>query len=473
VSHGAFSIEHVIHLFDISSHLGQSPLRIPSLKIASSTVLGNVAPGLRKILGNMSWLMFDRIVRMGMGLFVGVWVARYLGPSQFGSLNFAISFVGIFGTVTTLGLDMIVVQEIIRGTEHVHEILGTTIALRTFASALASLAAVVTIRLIQPQDKLALLLVSITTLGVFFQSVDTIDLFFQSQVNSKLTVWAKNLAFLICAVIKVELIRSRAPLWKFAAISVAELALAALGLVISYWLSGHNLFSWRIRGKQARNLLRQSWPAIFSSMAIMIYMRIDTVMLKIMQGDTAAGLYAAVTRVSEAWYFVPVAIVSSVSPAILRAKDNPPLFYGRLRTLFFAMTWSSLLVGSIVAFSSRLIVKILFSSAYSAAAPVLAVHIWASVFVFLGVAQGPWDVSENLLKLSFYRTSSAAVINVLLNLVLIPRYSAMGAAISTVIAYSIATIFANAFSSRTRIIFFMQLKSFLPYSFYNLRDKSI
>jgi hypothetical protein len=61
--------------------------------------IDNVGPGLRKILGNMSWLFVDRAVRMGMGLFVGVWIARYLGPAKFGSLNFAVAFVALFGTV--------------------------------------------------------------------------------------------------------------------------------------------------------------------------------------------------------------------------------------------------------------------------------------------------------------------------------------------------------------------------------------
>lgn len=420
----------------------------------------------------MGWLMFDRLLRMGFGLVVGVWVARYLGPAQFGSLNFALSLVALFGTVTTLGLDMIVVQEIIHTKDQVHEILGTTLALRTVAATIASLLTIATARLIQPHDREALLLVAIIATGIFFQSVDAIDLFFQSQVNSKLTVWAKNSAFLVFAAVKVTLIYKKAPVWTFAAAAVGELALGALGLIVCYHVSGNSLLLWRSRGKQALNLLKLGWPALFSSMAIMVYMRIDTVMLKVMQGDTAAGLYAAVTKISEAWYFVPMAIVSSVSPAIMRAKDDLALFYGRLRTLFFVMTWSSLLIGSVVALSSPFLIRTLYSSAYSAAAPVLAVHIWASVFVFLGVAQGPWDVSKNLLKLSLYRTCGAAVLNVLMNFILIPRYSVMGAAISTVIAYAAAAVFANALSSRTRIIFFMQIKSFLPYKLSKLQGGS-
>ena len=411
--------------------------------------------------------MVDRVVRMGMGLFVGVWVARYLGPAQFGSLNFAVAFVALFGSVTTLGLEGIVVREILHHGEETHEILGTTLALRSSASLVAVGVSIAILRLIQPRDRQALLLVSILSLALMFQAFDTIDSFFQSQVRSKITVWAKNGAFLVFAAVRVSLIYAKAPLWMFAAAMTGEGALGAAGLALGYRLTGGKMFSWRSSKKRAIFLLQQSWPVILSGMAIMIYMRLDAVMLKMMQGDFAVGLYSAATRVSEVWYFIPVAIVSSVSPAIMRAKDNLELFYGRLRKLFSLMTLSACLVGSIVALASHAIIRILYSNSYSGAAPVLAVHIWASVFVFLGVAQSPWDISKNMLKLSLYRTISGAIINVAMNLYLIPRYSAMGAAVATVVAYAVSAVFANALSSKTRPIFFMQLRSFLPHTFWN------
>ena len=335
-------------------------------------------------------------------------------------------------------------------------------ALRGGAAILTSLVTIASIRLIQPHDREALLLVGILSVGSIFQAVDTIDLFFQSQVKSKISVWSKNSAFLVFAAVRIALIHFRATLWPFAVAGAGEVVLGACGLIAGYHFSGEKFRSWRSRGHRAVELLKQSWPAIFSGVAIMIYMRIDMVMLKMMRGDVAAGLYAAATRVSEVWYFIPVAIVSSVSPSIMRVKNNPELFYGRLRKLFFLMTWISVGIGSTVALLSNFIVKHLYSVAYIAAAPVLAVHIWASVFVFLGVAQMPWDTSQNLLKLSLYRTAAGAVINVAMNIVLIPRYSAMGAAIATVVAYAISAVIANAFSARTRVIFLMQIKSFLP-----------
>lgn len=441
-------------------------MKKPALSARMSRQLDKIGPGLRRILENISWLMVDRVVRMGMGLFVGVWVARYLGPIQFGSLNFAGAFVALFGSVTTLGLDGIVMRELVHKAEDRHEILGTTLALRSVAGLVAVGVSIAILRLIQPHDRQALLLVSILSLTLVFQAFDTIDAFFQSQVRSKITVWAKNGVFLVFAAIRVSLIYAKAPLWTFAAAMTSEIALGAAGLVLGYRLSGGRMSSWRSSKQRAVHLLKQSWPLILSGMAIMVYMRLDMVMLKIMKGDFAVGLYAAATRVSEVWYFIPLAIVSSVSPAIMRAKDNPELFYGRLRKLFSLMTLSACAIGSIVALSSHAIIRILYSSGYSGAAPVLAVHVWASVFVFLGVAQSPWDISKNMLKLSLYRTVTGAIINIAMNFYLIPRYSAMGAAVATVASYAISGVFANAFSARTRPIFYMQMKSFIPNKFW-------
>lgn len=421
-----------------------------------------IGPGLRRIIGNMGWLLLDRVVRMGMALVVGVWVARYLGPARFGQLNFAIAFVALFGTVTTLGLEQIVIRDLVHRPEEANEILGTTLVLRLTAGVAAAALSVLAVHLLQPSDTESLLLVAILSSTLLFQAFDTIDSLFQSQVRSKLTVWAKNSAFLIFAAIKILLIRHKAPLSWFAIATAGEIAAGAMGLILVHRIVRGRLRAWTISRSRAAMLLRQSWPLIFSGLAIMVYMRLDTIMLKMMSGDTAVGVYSAAVRVSEVWYFIPSAIVSSVSPAIMLAKDDPLLFHNRLRRLFALMTIVSYSIGTLVAVFSPLIIRMLYSASYSAAAPILSVHIWASIFVFLGVAQTPWDVTHNLMKLSLYRTSLGAVLNVAINLVLIPRLGAMGAAIATVISYAIASVFANALSARTRPVFWMQMRALLP-----------
>src|ERR1700761_8537776 len=225
-----------------SAAQGKGILKKPLLGERIANQLDKIGPGLQKIIGNVGWLMLDRVVRMGMGLFVGVWVARYLGPAQFGSLNFAIAFVALFGTSASLGLEMIIVREVLHSGDDTHEILGTAFALRSCGSLLSIGLAVGFLFLIRLHDKKTLLLVSILSLTLVFQAFDTIDSLFQSQVRSKITVWAKNSAFLIFAAIRILLVHGRAPLWSFAAANTGEIALGAAGLVLGYHLSGGKMF---------------------------------------------------------------------------------------------------------------------------------------------------------------------------------------------------------------------------------------
>jgi len=419
------------------------------------------SPEASRVLGNTGWLMADRICRMGLGLGIGVWLARYLGPAEFGILSFATSFVAMFGTFTSLGLDGLVVRNITLSHASAPETLGTAFVLRLLGSVIALVLVIATCHFVTEIDRTTSVMVSVLSVGLLFQVFDVIDSYFQSQVQSKFTVLAKNLAFLIAALAKALLIFFRKPVWTFAIAQVLEMALGAMGLLLAYRLTGGRLSVWRARRARGIELLAQSWPIILSGVAITVYMRIDMIMLKLMQGDTAVGIYATATRVSEVWYFVPMAIVSSVTPALIRCKDDLNTYYRRLGRLFSFMSLLAIVVGSGIALCSHWIIHVLFGETYINAAPVLAIHIWASIFVFMGVAQAPWDTSENLFKLALYRTLSGALSNVVLNLVLIPKYSAMGAAIATVLSYAISAVIANAFHARTRPIFKLQMRAML------------
>jgi PST family polysaccharide transporter len=428
-----------------------------------------LSPATLKTIGNAGWLMTDRIVRMGFGLVVGVWLARYLGPAQFGSLNFAISLVALIGTVTTLGLESIIVRSLLHDVSHSFEILGTGFALRFWSSSCTSLLVSFACALMHVKDEVTVLLVSILSLTLVFQSSEVIDSYFQSRVQSKFTSIARISAFLIGSAVRLLLILLHEPLWSFAIAYALEAALTALGFAVAYRLNGGDFSLWRARRTRALELLKQSWPVLFSGMAIMVYMRIDVVMLEVMQGERAVGIYSTATRVSEVWYFICTAIVSSVSPAIIRSVDDPKTYYTRIEQLFSLMSLISLIVGSCIALSSKFIIHLLYTDAFAAAAPVLAVHVWASIFVFLGVAQSPWDLSQNLMKLALYRTLAGAAANILLNFVLIPKFSAMGAAIATVVSYGVSAVIGNAFDARTRPIFYMQLRSLYPNKLWALR----
>jgi O-antigen/teichoic acid export membrane protein len=419
-------------------------------------------PNLWRILTNIVWLFGDRFLRLGVGLVLSVWIARYLGPVQFGVLNYAIAFVGLFLPVAMLGLDQVVVRDLVNQPDRRDEILGTAFGLKLLSGFLSLGAAIVVIVLLRPADGLLHLLVVLSGTTLVVQAFDTIDLSFQSQVRSKFPVIARNASFLTVAAIRLALILTAAPLVAFAAAISLEATLTAIGLVGVYWLSGASLRSWRPVRPRAASLLRASWPLMFSGLAIAIYMRIDQVMLGEMLGDEAeVGIYAAAVRISEVWYFIPTAVVSSVAPALIQARTRDAGLYARrVQQLLNSMA----LLGYAVAIPVTLLagpMMWLYGAEFAGGGPTLAVHIWAGLFVCLGLAQNAWLLNEGLTRFTLASTVLGAALNIGLNLILIPDYGSLGAAIATLISYGITVAVVCFFYEPTRPIGRMILKAML------------
>jgi polysaccharide transporter, PST family len=418
--------------------------------------------GLHAIIANIGWLFADRILRMGVGLFIGVWIARYLGASQYGLFNYAIAFVALFNPLSNLGLDNVVIRHIVLDSSNKEQVLGTTYWLKLLGGIGCLLLAVASICILRQDEKLTISLVAILSAAGIFQALDTIDLWFQSQVQSKYTVLAKNTAFVFISLLQISLITMQAPLIAFAWTKLAEMALAAIGLAITYKIKGYSIWLWSWSFPLAKILLKKSYPLILSGLTIMIYMRIDQIMLGQMISDRAVGVYSAATRISEAWYFIPITLASSVAPSIFAAKEtSEALYYKRIGQLLRLLALVSYVVAVPMTFLSGTVITMLFGNDYAAAGPILAIHIWASLFVFMGVATSSWFVAEDLTHLSLSRTLLGAITNVVLNLFLIPTYAGVGAAIATVISQAIASFFSHAFHPKTKKIFQLQIKSFL------------
>lgn len=415
---------------------------------------------LQNILANTGWLFADRILRMGVGLFVGVWIARYMGPEQFGIYNYAIVFVAMFSALSNLGLDGIVVRNIVRDPAAKDEILGTAFFLKFAGGIITFLVSVGAVLSLRSGDRVTCWLVGITAVGAIFQAFDTIDFWFQSQVKSKYTVYVRNAAFLIITFVKIILIMTRSSLISFACAGLAEIVLGTIGLVITYRLHGYYLKKWQISLRYAKELLADSWPLIVSGLAVGLFMKIDQVMLREMVGNEAVGIYSAATRLSEVWYFIPAVIVSSASPSIIEAKRiSETLYYQRLQKLFNLMAGVAFAIAVPVTLFSKQLVLMLFGENYASAGPVLAIHIWAVFFMFLAATQRTWDAAENLMLLSLKRTLIGAVVNVILNIIFIPLCSSIGAAISAVVSYAFSTFLSNFFNHKSRPIFFLQVGS--------------
>jgi O-antigen/teichoic acid export membrane protein len=409
-----------------------------------NAVSQKLGPGLRQVLRNLAWLLTDQILQMGLGLFVGVWVARYLGPEQFGLLNYAIAFVSLFASVATMGLGTLVVRDIARNPDCKDETLGTAFAIQFIGGLITLLLTVTVISLLNPNESLTRWLVGVIAAGTIFQSFETINFWFQSQVQSKYTVVAKNSVSLLIAGIRIGMIQLQAPLIAFAWVRLGEVALSGVALVLIYQSKGNDFKLWRVSWQRGKQLLQESWPLVLSSLAVFIYSKIDQLMLGSLNLKTELGYYAVAVKISEICDFLPVIIASSIFPklALLREKDYGE-YIKKFQIYSDAMLFLWLGVALPVSLLAPVIVQILYGEQYAASARVLAIYVWAQFGSNFGVARNTYFALEGQLRYGLYLTVVGSIFNIVLNSLLIPRYGAFGATVATLMTYFYVIILVN------------------------------
>ena len=391
---------------------------------------------LQDIVGNTGWMMGDQVVRQLVGLIVGVWLARYLGPQLFGEYSYAFAVFLMVSPFATLALDGITIRSFVQDPSCRDEILGTSFFLMIGGGTLAYFLALISIFWARPGDHLVQWLVGIMAASTIVQVFIAIEFWFESQMQWKYTVYAKTSAFLILSGVKIGLILMKAPVVAFAWAALADTALGSAGLLLVYWKKGFTVKNWKFKRTMAASLLHDSWPLLLSSLFTMVYLRIDQVMLGNMAGSAELGNYSVAVRISEAWYFIPIVISSAVFPALIEIETtSEELFYANMQKLYNLMALLAYIVALPVAFFAKEIIQVLFTSVYHDAGSLLAILIWTGLFTSLGAARGIFIVSKNWTRVHLVSIALGCAMNILLNFFLIPKYGAMGAVVATFISY--------------------------------------
>ncbi|WP_188502661.1 flippase [Pontibacter amylolyticus] len=417
-----------------------------------------------KILQNIAWLLIDKGLRMGMGLLIGVWVARYLGPEQFGKLNYGQAYIAIFAVLVNLGLDTTLVKELVSQPAKQNKLIGTSFILRVAGALLAIMLAVLVSYISDyKQDQTSFIIIAILSTGMLFQAVDVVELYLQSHLQSKVSVILKNIAYILSSAFKVYLLLYGYGLLYFALAIVIDLGLAAIFLA-AYTQSKLPIHfgKWQFDKVMARSLLTDSWPLIVSALAVILYMRMDQLMLKYMLGSAAVGNYSAAVRITEIFFFVPMIITNSVFPTLVKAREQNNLYHAKLIRLYSVLLYLSLSMAIAISLLSSFIIYTLYGEQYQDAAGVLQIHIWSSIFVYLGVASNQQLVIENKSKVTLYRTFIGLTVNLSLNIILIPLYGVIGAAIGTMISYASSSFLSNFLFKSTFHINVLYFKSIFP-----------
>ncbi|SHJ99471.1 Membrane protein involved in the export of O-antigen and teichoic acid [Reichenbachiella agariperforans] len=419
------------------------------------------AEGIKKYFFNTSWLLLEKLLRIISSVLVGVWVARYLGPEDYGFFNYSQSLVLIFGTFATLGMDRVITKHLIENPEDKNRYLGTAFIIKLVSSFSVVLILYIFL-LLSNKDSFEILFVFIISSSLIFQSFNVIDLFFQSTIQNKYILIANIVSLVTSSFVKFWLVVSNAPLISFSFTIALDTFILVLTFLYLYEKSGNRVKEWEFDWRIGKGLIVQSWPLILAAALNTLYMRIDQVMIQSISGNREVGLYSSAIKLSEVWYSMGIVICNSVFPSIINSKKvSKDFYYKRLSFLFILLNGLSFVFALGMLFSSHYLIELLFGVDYMDAAVILRIHAFSSIFVFQGIASGRWLIAEGWNKYDLYRNLIGVAINVSLNFYFIPIYGGIGAAFTSLASYFVAFFLIDLISSRSRRLFWIKLKSFL------------
>lgn len=410
-------------------------------------------------LANVGWIMTERIGRLMIAMVVGVLVFRKLGVERLGAFSYALAMMGLFSPLSTAGLGENLVRRMIGERTCVGTVLGTAFMIRITGTLLAFILGLGIFHLLPNHTSANGFDVAVAGLALWSAPLLVLDPFFQSLSRSRVVTVCGLAAGIVAAFVKMGGVALDAPISFFLFANALDALLLGAGL-LGVYLAIPRAGAWRVDVAEGRALLAEAIPSILAGFAIFVYDQSDLILLGMLSQEREVGLYTAAVRVSSIWRFIPFAILTSAAPFLYRAQQRSDTEYAEalLQTTSLVVATCYFFIVPIAVFPAE-ILGLLFGDSYVAAAPALRVHIFSNLFCVLGVAQSTWLLGRGLLWAGLRNTVVAAAVNVVLNVVIIPRYGAVGAAATTVVATCVATIPLNAIFEDTRRLAGIQFKS--------------
>ena len=408
--------------------------------------------GFQKYFRNTGWMFVGKILSLIIAFVATAYIARNLGPTNYGQLSYAISYVGLFAFISALGLDQIIYRDVIKYPEQKNKYLGTAFILKTFAGLLTIFICILSAAFFSDKD-VSLFLIFIISLTFIFNPFNLINYEFQAEAKSKYPTIISLITVLILNVLKIIIILNNQGVIYLALIILLEPILMGLGLFYFRLKIYGKFIGFTFDKNIALKLLKDSFPLIFATAFFGIYARIDQVMIKNMLNTESVGLYDAAVRVSELWYFLPNIIVVSLFPAIINAKNvSKELYYRRLKKLFLGVTLLSVFTAMITMFLSKYFILIIFGAGFIGAVSVLNIYVWSNIGATLNNLSQQLLIAEHMSKKISFIIFLGMIVNVGLNIWLIPMYGMSGAAFATLVSYIVPFLALFLFGDTKKLI---------------------
>jgi O-antigen/teichoic acid export membrane protein len=415
----------------------------------------------KKVFMNVFWAMLGKIVNMAAELFVGILVARYLGPENYGIMNYVISYVTIFSIIATFGLSNIEVRELSKSPEKKEAILGTCFGIRFIFTTIAYLLIVVSLFVFKTDTftKTMILLYGISLYST--SCFEVIRNYFTSIVKNEYVVKSEIARTLIGASIKIILLLIHAPLWAFIIAIAFDTVLVASGYVISYNRVVGRIRDWKYDKTIVRYFINQSFPLLLSGAAIIVYQRIDQVMIGNMIDKQSVGYFATAGKFLNLILFLPTVLTQTVTPLIVKTRQNGTKEEYEYKSFQFisVVVWISIILAAIFSVLAYWMIYCTYGIQYLAAVPVLQVMAWKTVGMAISSSGGQLIIIEKIQKWAVFRNLAGCIVCIALNLILIPKYGVVGSAYVTIITLLVSGFLANYIIPPYRHIFWLECKA--------------
>lgn len=399
-----------------------------------------------KFAANTLWIIFGRVYQIAINLVVSVLSVRYLGPSNYGLINYAASFSSLFTAFCTLGIDEVMVNELIKKPQKQGKLLGTAIYMRVCSSIFSVLTICLIVYVLNPGETLTLWVTLLYSIGLVMQSMEVIKFFYQQRLMSKVTSLLTVVARTIVSFYKILLlVLNKNVLW-FAASNIVDHGIFGILLLLFYHKHKKTGQGLKYESSLANELLKKSHHFILSGLMVALYGQMDKIMLKHLMDEAQVGFYSVATTVNNYWPFILTAIIESSRPVIIELfGTDQTLFKKRLTQLYSALIGISVVAAVGISIFAKQLILILYGDGYINSVNALRIVSWSTAFSYLGVARSIWVVPNGQQRFEKYLAAIGATCNAILNYLMIPFWGIIGAAIATLVTQIITNFFCGVF----------------------------
>ena len=383
-----------------------------------------------RVISNAKWIVICKTAQSVLQLIIGMMMARYLGPSDYGLINYAKSIVAFVAAVVPLGLNATLVKELVENPEREEQIIGTALLSGMISGLLGIVSVTGFVFVFNHNETQTIIVCMLYSISMLFQAIELIQYWFHSKLQSKYPSVVMLIVYLVVSAYKVYLLIAKKNIYWFTLIYIMEHGLTGISLLMIYWIRGRRRL--KFSASLAKQLISRSTPYIWAELLLVVFQNTDHIMLKTMMGNVENGYYTAAITCVGVCQYVYLAITDSMRPVIVSHKKNNSEEYGNcVSKLYGIVVYLAVLQGIGFTALGGCLIRIMYGADYLAAIPVVRILVWYVIFSCMGVIRNIWILAEEKQHCLWKINTIGAFLNAVMNYLLIPRFGASGAAFAS------------------------------------------